>query len=66
MCMCSVSTAARHVLFCCFMNIFVLMFNFDILNEKSHHQYVLSSSKCGMPFHIGVYEHVWGKQASAT
>lgn len=30
------------------------MFSFDTLNEKDHHQCVLSSSKCEMPFHMVV------------
>lgn len=40
----------------------LLMFNFDILNEKDHHQYVPSSRKCGMPFHTAMYERVGGNQ----
>lgn len=54
------SATACHVLFV-ILSVFLLMFNFDILNEKNQHQYVLSSSKCRMPFHTGVYENVWGK-----
>ena len=40
----------------------LLMFNFDTSNEKDHHQYVPSSSKHEMPFHMVVCECGWGNR----